>query len=436
MGESPDAVAARRGDRRPVAFPTPFTSDAQTDADTGTEGGPDGPIRVLFVCVPAAGHVTPMLPLAREFAALGDQVIVASGPDVADAVTAAGLTHRQVGPGMGEWFGRLAARTPGPPGEGLAPEQVERYFVPRLFGEVGLAAMRDDLDALVGELRPDLLVFEPNALAAPLVAAWHGVPAVQHMIGLHHAPLTLELTADAVTPAWAAAGLPVPPSAGLYQGTTLGIYPPALDPPPAGVAVQPIRTTPLPDPSVPLPVALPEPGRPLVYVTLGTSFNEPAVFSIILNALAELPVNVLVTLGEGRSRDDLEAVPANVAVAGFVPQRAVLPHCAAVVHHGGAGTALGVLAHGLPSVVLPRGADNFTIADRMAAAGTARVVGPDDVTESAVRNAVRAVLDDPGLDDPGPRANAERVAIEIAALPGPEQVVPVLRRQARVPARP
>lgn len=385
----------------------------------------DGPARVLFVCIPAAGHVTPMLPLAGAFARRGDEVVVASGPDVAPAVAAAGLGFRCVCPAFGDWFATLAERTHGHPGEGLAPDRVERYFVPRLFGEVGLAAMRDGLDALIGEWAPHLLVFEPNALAAPLVAALRGIPAVQHMIGLRSAPPVLELLADAVTPAWAAAGLPVPPFAGLYEHPTLAVCPPSLDRLPPGTPVQPLRPTPAPAPAARLPVRLRQPGRPLVYVTLGTSFNEPAVFSTILQALADLPVTVLATLGDGRHGEELGEIPANAAVAGFVPQAAVLPHCAAVVHHGGAGTAFGVLAHGLPSVVLPRGADNFSIASRMAAAGAARVVGPESVSEAAVRDAVRAVLDDPGI-----RRHAAAVAGEIAAMPGPDDVVPILRREA------
>jgi UDP:flavonoid glycosyltransferase YjiC (YdhE family) len=381
----------------------------------------DVPIRVLVTCVPAAGHVTPLLPLAREFARRGCEVVVASGPDVEAAVTAAGLGYRQVTSAFAEWFGTLAGRTPGPPGAGLAPEHVERYFVPRLFGEVGLAAMRDGLDALVTDWDPDLLVFEPHALAAPLVAELHGVPTVQHLIGLRADPLVLALAGDAVAPAWSAAGLPVPPSAGLDRGPTLPIYPPALDPPPPGVAVRPLRTTPLPAPATPLPIDLPDSDRPLVLLTLGTSFNEPATFATALRGLAALPVTVLVTLGLGRSAEELGPIPGNAVVAGFLPQEAVLPHCAAVVHHGGAGTALGVLAHGLPSVVLPRGADNFAVAARMARAGTARVVGPDAFTPEAVRDAARAVLADPAI-----RAAAARGAGEIAGMPGPEGVVPQL----------
>lgn len=383
----------------------------------------DAPARVLFACVPAAGHVTPMLPLAREFTRRGAEVVVASGPDVAGAVEGAALTFRQVCPGFGEWFAALAARTPGPPGAGLPAERVERYFLPRLFGEVGLAVMREGLDALVREFEPDLVVFEQHTLAAPLVAALNGVPAVQHMVGLCTEPLALELAADAVTPAWAAAGLPSPRSAGLYTGTTLTVYPPALDRPPRGA--QPLRTTPLPDPARSLPVELPGPDRPLVYLTLGTAFNEPAVFSAILRALADLPVSVLVTVGRDRAAEELGEIPGNAVVVPFLPQEAVLPHCAAVVHHGGAGTSLGVLAHGLPSVVLPRGADNFAVAERMAAAGAARVLAPEEVDEAAVREAVRAVLVDPDL-----RACAERVARQIAGMPGPEDVVPLLLQSA------
>jgi UDP:flavonoid glycosyltransferase YjiC (YdhE family) len=394
-----------------------------TDHVTAERGRRARSVCVLFVCVPAAGHVTPMLPLARAFARHGARVVVASGPDVAELVAAAGLTFRPVGPAFEAWFATLAARTSGPPGAGLAPEHVERYFVPRLFGEVGLTAMRDDLDALVRQRRPDLLIYEPNAMAAPLVAAAHGLPAVQHLIGLRYEALVLDLVRDAVTPAWSAAGLPVPKPTGLDGSTTVSIWPDTLDPPPAGLASQPLRTVPVPGSAAPLPVTLRQPDRPMVYVTLGTSFNEPAVFSTVLAALADLPVTVLVTLGHDRRVEDLGDVPDNAVVAGFIPQEVVLPHCTAVVHHGGSGTALGVLAHGKPSVVLPRGADNFAIAARMSSAGTARVVGPGELTASTVREALRSAISEPAV-----RVAAEQVGREIAGMPTPDDLVPVLLR--------
>jgi UDP-N-acetylglucosamine:LPS N-acetylglucosamine transferase len=392
---------------------------------------PQQPMTVVFTCVPQAGHLTPLLPLATELAAQGDRVFVASGPSIADAVTKHGLGFHEVCPDLGEWFGMLAGRTRGQPGDGLPPERVEPYFIPRLFAEVGLAAMADALSDLLRDERPDLLIYEPYALAAPLAAAKHAVEAVQHTIGLKFDPLVLDLVTDAVTPAWRAAGLGTPSRAGLYDGLTLDICPPSLEPV-TGPAdkenhgeLQPMRPAPPPDPAAALPVELPYPDRPLVYVTLGTFSNsDRSLFALILRALADLPVTVLATIGADNDPAALGEVPDNAVVERFVPQPAVLPHCAAVVHHAGAGTMFGVLAHGLPSVALPQSADNFRLADRLAATGAAQRLMPDRLTEPTVRDAVRGVLAEPSY-----RHRAEQIAGEIAAMPAPADVAAMLRRR-------
>src|SRR4051794_21530112 len=102
-------------------------------------------MRVLFTCVPQTGHIFPLLPLAEAFVAQGDDVLFAAGPDAEAPVTEHGIEFRPAGPSFGEWYGRLAARTRGTPGDGLPPDRVERYFLPRLFGEIGTAALLDDL---------------------------------------------------------------------------------------------------------------------------------------------------------------------------------------------------------------------------------------------------------------------------------------------------
>jgi UDP:flavonoid glycosyltransferase YjiC (YdhE family) len=45
----------------------------------------------------------------------------------------------------------------------------------------------------------------------------------------------------------------------------------------------------------------------------------------------------------------------NVHVEHYVPQSLLLPHCSAVICHGGAGTTLSSLALGLPLLILPQG---------------------------------------------------------------------------------
>jgi UDP:flavonoid glycosyltransferase YjiC (YdhE family) len=386
-------------------------------------------MRVLFTCIPQAGHITPILPLAEAFAAQGDEVVVASGPDAEGPVTGRGLAFRRVGPPFGEWYGALISRTRGTPGGGLPPDRVERYFLPRLFGEIGTAAMVDDLLAAGRDLRPDLLVFDTLTFAGPLVAALLDVPRVRHTVGLLTAPDVLDLVTDAVSPIWQEFGLSVPPAAGTQSGTTVTVAPAALDPSAAELAdVQPLRPVPLPHAGPPpahLPARLWE--RPVVYLTMGTFSNANVpLFRLLLDALGDLPVNVLATVGRDVDPAALGPLPPGAHAERFVPQADVLPHCAAAVHHAGAGTAFGILAHALPSVAVPQSADNFVIAQRLAAAGAARVLMPGEVDADAVRTAALAVLEGDGT-----REGAKRLADDIAAMPPPAEVAALLRARVR-----
>ena len=382
-------------------------------------------MRVIVSCVPQTGHILPLLPLAQAFAGRGDEVIIASGPDAAGTVTSRGLSFRVVGPSFGSWFAALRARTRGIPGDGLAPSRVEGYFVPRLFGEIGMALMVDDLLELCKVSEPALLVFDPYLFAAPLVAAATGAHAVLHSIGPLIDRSVLDLVGDAVSPIWREFGLEVPPAAGVYSGTTLTICPPSLDPTAAGLrGAQTLRPAPLPLAEPPaLPVALANPEHPLVYLTLGTfSNNDLDLFRLVLEALEDEPVNVLATIGRDNDPSALAPIPGNARVEQYIPQAEVLPYCAAVVHHAGAGTMLGVLAHGLPSVALPQSADNFINANLLAGAGAANTLMPGEVTGAAVRAALRTVLGTGTY-----RQRARTLAEEIAAMPSADDVAAELR---------
>ena len=381
-------------------------------------------MRILFTCVPQTGHILPLLPLAEAFVAQGDDVLFVTGSDAAAPVTDRGIDFRVGGPSFAEWYARLAARTRGVPGDGLAPDRVERYFLPRLFGEVGTAALLDDLLEAGKEFRPDLLAFDPFAYAAPLAAAVLGVPAVLHSIGPLPASETVELVADAVSPIWREFGKDVPVDAGSYGGRVLTICPPSLDPAAAQLAnAMPLRPTPLPY-AAGRPPDLPDWlwERPVVYATLGTFSNtNAAVFRLFFDVLAELDANSVVTIGRDNDPATLGEIPPNVHVAQFIAQADLLPHCTAALHHAGAGTSFGILAHGLPSVAVPQSADNFTIAARLSAAGAARSLMPHEVTKEGLGAALRDVLERAEV-----RAAARQLADQISCMPGPSQVAATL----------
>jgi UDP:flavonoid glycosyltransferase YjiC (YdhE family) len=99
--------------------------------------------------------------------------------------------------------------------------------------------------------------------------------------------------------------------------------------------------------------------------------------------LAELTgedIEVVVTVGELNDPAALGVQPANVHVERWFQLAALLPHCDAVVCHAGSGTTLAALAAGLPLVLVPQGADQFTNADACQRAGVARVLLPGAVT--------------------------------------------------------
>jgi UDP:flavonoid glycosyltransferase YjiC (YdhE family) len=82
----------------------------------------------------------------------------------------------------------------------------------------------------------------------------------------------------------------------------------------------------------------------------------------------------------------------------------------------------GALAHGLPQVVLPQGADNYVNADAVTDAKLGVALRSAELNADSIRDAVRAVLDDPSF-----REAASRVADEIAAMPSHEEFVADLK---------
>jgi MGT family glycosyltransferase len=151
----------------------------------------------------------------------------------------------------------------------------------------------------------------------------------------------------------------------------------------------------------------------------------------VLEGLRELPIHIVTTVGRDLDPAQLGPQPRHVRIERYLPQAEILPRCRAVVSHAGSGSVLGALAHGLPSVLLPMGADQPQNAARCDELGVARVLDASRATPQTVRDAVADVLADPSC-----RMAAERIADEIAALPGPERTVALLEHLATAELRP
>jgi UDP:flavonoid glycosyltransferase YjiC (YdhE family) len=380
-------------------------------------------VRILVSSTAGYGHVLPMLPLARAAVAAGHDVLWATGADACEVVgaagiaaTPAGLTNAKVAPL------RAAARRAA---AGLAPEEIATRVFPLLFGAGRTEPMLTALLPVAREWRPDLLVHENGELAAPLVATLLGAPNVVQAYGGAIPARILADGGEHVARLWLQYGLELPPYAGCYQHLYLDICPPALQTVSMSHIgdIQAARPVTYDGEDVPdLAAALPEDdGRPLVYVTLGTVSNRVDLMTGLLHMLAGLGVRLLVTVGPGVDPAALGPQPAGVRVWQWVPQAIVLPHCAAVVSHGGSGTLLATAALGLPQLCLPQAADQFRNATGLVRARAGLALHPDHASTQAVGAAVREVLNSVELQE-----GAGRVRDEIVAMPPPEQVLDTL----------
>jgi UDP:flavonoid glycosyltransferase YjiC (YdhE family) len=116
-------------------------------------------------------------------------------------------------------------------------------------------------------------------------------------------------------------------------------------------------------------------GRPIIYVTLGTVFNQATkIFDRMMAAIRDRPVEAVMTVGRNVDPRTLGLPPVNVHIEWYIPQSAVLRDCAVVVCHGGCNTIIAALAFGVPLVCIPLSADQPVNAARCKALGIGKSV--------------------------------------------------------------
>jgi MGT family glycosyltransferase len=156
----------------------------------------------------------------------------------------------------------------------------------------------------------------------------------------------------------------------------------------------------------------PDDDRPLVLVSFSTTglWDQRGRVRNTLEALAGEPVRVLVSAPQ---HADLEALPGNAVVRGFVPHSLVLPGAAVTVTHAGHGTVCASLDHGVPIVALPN-----PVADQPFLAARSQELGagidlPGEAGPEEIRVAVMEVLGNAAY-----ASAAADLADQIGAAPG------------------
>ncbi|MER6668439.1 nucleotide disphospho-sugar-binding domain-containing protein [Amycolatopsis japonica] len=384
-------------------------------------------MRVLFTTWAWRSHLYALAPLAWAFRAASHDVLVASQPGLVDEIAQTGLPAAGVGRDVdaaGMVRGYLLPTTPAVTG---GPAGTEKSPVPRAMRMLlaHTESMLDGLIELAKRWRPDIVVYETTTLAGPIAAAAIGVPAVRHLYGPD-----LLLRARRLLPEVLA---PLAGQHGVSEFEPLGGV--TVDPTPDSLQLPgdhpriPMRYVPFNGPET-LPDRLPATGgRPRICVTWGHTIAgvAPARFLLpsVAEALSELDVDVLVAVSAAQV-PLLGPLPPKVRVVVDSPLNQLLPGCDLVVAHGGAGTTLTALHHGVPLLLVPQLPDHTGHANRVSACGAGEVLTAQQASPSRLREEAERCLGDSPR-----RAAAIRIQQEMRDSPPPAALVPELVAGAR-----
>ncbi|AXB42614.1 glycosyltransferase [Amycolatopsis albispora] len=378
-------------------------------------------MRILFTFAGGTGHFNPLAPIARAAEAAGHQVAFAGQEVMLDTVRAAGFTAFGTG---GDTFG---ARERQP----LAAIDLQREELALREGYARKVAGErcPRILELCREWRADLVVCDEADFGAVVAAEALGLPHATVLVIAAGSLIRPDLVGEPLNELRARHGLPPDPGmAMLGRHLVLSPFPPSYRNPdfPLPATAHSLTL----DPVVP-DVAAPgwlRTDAPTVYFTLGTVFNTESgdLFQRVLTGLRALPVNLVMTVGPHIDPAEFGPQPESVRIEQYVPQASLLPWCAAMVSHGGSGSVLGALAHGLPMVLLPMGADQPHNAERCAELGVARVLDALTATAGEIGAATQEVLRDNSY-----REAAARMREEITALPGAGHAVRLLEDLVR-----
>jgi UDP:flavonoid glycosyltransferase YjiC (YdhE family) len=133
-----------------------------------------------------------------------------------------------------------------------------------------------------------------------------------------------------------------------------------------------------------------------------------ALIERVCEAVVGLDVDAVLTLGRAVDREAIR-VPAGVDAVDYADHDRVMPRCAAVIGHGGLGTVLRALAHGVPQLMLPLGRDQAFNAGRVEQLEAGIRLAADAAPER-IRVGLHELLTEPRL-----RAGANAAARRIAA---------------------
>jgi UDP:flavonoid glycosyltransferase YjiC (YdhE family) len=422
--------------------------------------------RFLFCTVPATGHVTPGLPIARALVVRGHEVRWYTGSGFKSRVEATGARFEPICRAMDPGTTPLVQAIPqaaGKSGLGAVKAGAKYAFIAPAPEQLA------DLRAILAEFPADVLVSDTAFVGSLFVYELGGPPrAVFGILPLlvpskDTAPFGLGLAPSAHRLAqWRNRALQWPfdhllfrdvntfydrirvqvglpnSSRGLFndaisphlylQGTIPSFEYPRSDLPPQVHFIGAFLPEQRADFVAPAWWGELEPKRrPVIHVTQGTENRDPThLIEPTLRALAAEDLLVVATTG-GLPVEavKIDPMPANVRLESFIPHAHLLPYVDVMVTNGGYGGTQIALAHGIPLVAAGRTEEKPEVCARIAWSGAGINLKTDRPKPEQVLTAVRTVLSEPHFKE-----NAQRLRSEFRRHNAPQEAAQLLEQLA------
>ncbi|MGB3789307.1 MAG: glycosyltransferase [Phormidesmis sp.] len=325
-----------------------------------------------------------------------------------------------------------------------------------------LRQMMDDAWAIAQQVKPDMVIYHPKSLAGYHIADKLGVPGILAIALPLYSP-----TGDFLNPVFGgsdcgslinrlsymlfskASLLPYRGFINHWREERLGLSPFSSD--------LTLRGQPIPKMYAYSPAVLPVPGdwdntsqvtgywfldsdeaweppsdlatflaagAAPVYVGFGSMAAENArhTTALILEAICQSRTRAILATGWGGL--SASKIPENVYMLESAPHDWLFPQCAAVVHHGGAGTTGAGLRTGKPTIICPFFGDQPFWGKQIHKLG----IGPRPIPQKqlSANNLGQAIRE--AIADPKMRQRAESVGKRIRAEEGVAQAVEIIKR--------
>ena len=141
-------------------------------------------------------------------------------------------------------------------------------------------------------------------------------------------------------------------------------------------------------------------GKPLLYSSLGTAFNNwPEYYPILFDAVRDLDINVFAALG-AIDPASLKDIPSNVEVGQMVPQLDILSQASVFITHAGMGGTGEAIYYGVPMIALPQMEEQAITARQIEKLGLGcAFLDKNAITSEGLKAAIVKLLTEPSYKE-------------------------------------